>query len=359
MQAIDFEELYVGFVEKTRKSNYQNSGSVSLKDLKSGQTKDFEFECECDLPGAFEMAKALGMPIGFLQMDEKDIFIGSFVWAAKDPMNEVEGGVEVTIDVPANVKYLVDKTNPDFEQIKSDVEDSIKNKTKYWFSIVHIDDETPRIVKVTDYTPLSTCDQSFESTEFDEASASVYTSIDAQDIFDFLIDNSVTSANQSPSLIPYGFLLDGCGARAHKAADLLSKHRNIETEKIWLFGKAGYSLKKVETDQFPGCSVEWGFHVANAVFTDNGYIILDPSLFNGPVSLSTWRQKLDNGHTLMYKTSRQVFDIRAHHCHLDSDPQFARTNRDLEIYTINLILQWYYFGFPPYSCHCEPSVQTS
>ena len=375
MRNIDFEKLFIGTVGKVKKPDYQNSesteltrsagkpkhqnaGSVGLKKLQSGEIQDFEFDSECDLPAVFEMAKSLGMPIGFLPLGEKGVFIGSFIWRAKEPLRDVADGFEVTIDNVSSTKYLVHETNPEFEQIKSDVQDSIENKTRYWFSIIDVEGETPQVVKLTPYAPPPECDYEFESMEFDQSNTGLFSGDDAQDLFDFLQDNSVTAANQSPSLIPYSFVLDGCRERAHKAADMMLQHKKMETEKVWLRAKTGYMLKKVETDRYPSCAVEWDYHVANAVFTGNGYLVLDPSLFSRPVSLSTWRQKLDSGHTLLYKTSWQVFDIRASHCRLDSDPQLVRTNRNLDMYTINLILQWYYFGFPPYSC-CQSTVQST
>ncbi|HJV39878.1 MAG TPA: protein-glutamine glutaminase family protein [Geothrix sp.] len=88
--------------------------------------------------------------------------------------------------------------------------------------------------------------------------------------------------------IPYGFLLDGSYARAHKMVRLLDG-RGVTAAKAWVEGELF-----VDSQRFG--EVGLSYHVAPVVFVREGKTptaqVLDPSLFDRPVPYATWKARL-------------------------------------------------------------------
>ena len=87
--------------------------------------------------------------------------------------------------------------------------------------------------------------------------------------------------------IPFGYLEDGCQARAHIIADRLEK-MGVKTEKVWMAG----DLTPVKDPKIP-----WRFHVAVVIQVKNsdGVLekhVIDPSLASRPVSVEKWASLL-------------------------------------------------------------------
>jgi hypothetical protein len=108
--------------------------------------------------------------------------------------------------------------------------------------------------------------------------------------------------------IPYGFLLDGNYARAHKMVRIL-EDRGVTAAKAWVEGELFVDSKRFG-------EVGLSYHVAPVVFVREGKVpaaqVLDPSLFDRPVSYATWKAKLvAKGKaklTRAYFTSRFAYD---------------------------------------------------
>ncbi len=114
----------------------------------------------------------------------------------------------------------------------------------------------------------------------------------AGDMFDYLqsLDSNEENLDSAGS-IPYRFPDVGCEARAHLACRLLEEHPEFQSYSNSLF--------KVFADGYPGgfCSpnyteesLSFVYHVAPAVVISEAweYAILDPTLFDRPVSLDEW-----------------------------------------------------------------------
>lgn len=93
--------------------------------------------------------------------------------------------------------------------------------------------------------------------------------------------------------IPFNFVSDGCYARAHKMRQILN-NAGYECQKYFIHGN-------LAAQRTPGtCCVQWVYHVAPLVTVmvadpmTQDYI-LDPSLFNHPVSIHEWKQKCTSG----------------------------------------------------------------
>lgn len=86
--------------------------------------------------------------------------------------------------------------------------------------------------------------------------------------------------------IAWKYKYDGCYARAHLMARMFEAE-GVRTDKVWIKG----DLYVPETD------IRWNFHVAPIVYVDDGKggnkkMVIDPSLFDKPVTVEEWDQRM-------------------------------------------------------------------
>lgn len=105
-----------------------------------------------------------------------------------------------------------------------------------------------------------------------------------------------------PNCITFQYVIDGCYARAHKMRQMLSQKFGYCCEKVFSFANSGNATLAVKADKWGGCCVQWWYHVAplfrvNVKFGGFSYqicYVIDPGMFNTPVTLSTWLQAQKN-----------------------------------------------------------------
>lgn len=102
--------------------------------------------------------------------------------------------------------------------------------------------------------------------------------------------------------IAWNYKPDGCYARAHLMARRFEAI-GVHVDKAWL--KGDLTAPKSSDDEY---QVRWGFHVAPIVYVkgEDGAMekmVIDPSTFDGPVSLETWTQSLANSSDKTEETS--------------------------------------------------------
>lgn len=89
--------------------------------------------------------------------------------------------------------------------------------------------------------------------------------------------------------IAFGFVQDGCYARAHLMIERM-RRLGFEPVRVWTFAN-GEDLH-VKTNRHPKGFVQWWYHVAPALpVLSQGkiiYLVIDPSLFNRTVHLDDW-----------------------------------------------------------------------
>ncbi len=102
------------------------------------------------------------------------------------------------------------------------------------------------------------------------------------DVFDDIVNNLD---------LPFHYIKNGCEARAH----LMCEHfiaKNIEVKKAWIYPNKDrrpcFLAGRVKNKSFG-----WNYHVAPVVNVELGGgliepMIIDPAMFNGPVSLKKW-----------------------------------------------------------------------
>lgn len=113
----------------------------------------------------------------------------------------------------------------------------------------------------------------------------------AQEFFEQFRNASCDIILQCPCL-PFQYAADGCHARAHYMRKLMAD-AGYDCKKIFLWATSG----SLQADTKAGCCAAWGWHVAPLVKVKTGTfssrnMVIDPSLFDGPVSIETWRESM-------------------------------------------------------------------
>jgi len=103
-----------------------------------------------------------------------------------------------------------------------------------------------------------------------------------------------------------GFAADGCYARTHLMVQRLLDQR-LAPVKVWAFAASAADLLWIAAPHHPDGRVQWGYHVAPVLMVHgpNGVtreMVLDPLLFDCPVTLEEWRNALHDAPTLVRTT---------------------------------------------------------
>lgn len=144
--------------------------------------------------------------------------------------------------------------------------------------------------------------------------------------------------------IPFQYVPDGCFARAHKMRYIIEKKFRYCSQKVFSYGYVGNDELAVLANKWGGCCIGWWYHVAPLInvkmyFHGVPYTIayvIDPSMFNGPVLLSTWLAAQEN------KTCNQFAHVSSYSIQPSSaytpsyppgsyatDPNYTATNAKL------------------------------
>lgn len=134
----------------------------------------------------------------------------------------------------------------------------------------------------------------------------------AKSIFDFCAAQSchLPGPPAISHCIPFQYAWDGCYARAHKMRQIIEDRYGYCCEKVFSFANQGFDRLAVRADKWGGCCVDWWYHVAplvrvrvrlglrfpSARFTIELVLalVIDPSMFDKPVLLSTWLMAQEN-----------------------------------------------------------------
>lgn len=170
----------------------------------------------------------------------------------------------------------------------------------------------------------------------------------AQDVFDQMGATSCAPLTVPPPCIPFLYPDDGCWARAHEMARLMIA-LGLSPRKVWIQG-----WLHTPTRNNPFCFVNWGWHVAPTLcvrrpwswrwwFWGTQKMVIDPSLFTTPVSVSQWKSvQGDPAATLTYTDASDYLWGQ-------TDPGYIKTNDRLAYYRLKLQERAVNSGPPPYA----------
>jgi Glutaminase len=123
----------------------------------------------------------------------------------------------------------------------------------------------------------------------------------AKKIFDYCAKQSchLPGPKDISPCIPFQFVIDGCYARAHKMRKIITTKYRYCCEKVFSFANHNNDTLAVRADKWGGCCVTWWYHVAPLIRVRLGRmavlaLVIDPSMFDKPVLLSTWLAAQEN-----------------------------------------------------------------
>lgn len=172
----------------------------------------------------------------------------------------------------------------------------------------------------------------------------------AKQIFDYCAAQAcVPGPAPVPPCIPFQYVRDGCHARAHQMRKLINGKFRVCVEKVFSVANSGGDTLRIRADKVGGCCVAWWFHVApllrvkvkirNCTFTLA--MVIDPSMFDKPVLLSTWLAAQENAtcgsnaHVSMYTIQPWTAYTPANFAAtaFTTDPNYTATNATLANYS--------------------------
>lgn len=126
----------------------------------------------------------------------------------------------------------------------------------------------------------------------------------AKEIFDFCAKQSchLPGPYDISPCIPFQYVIDGCYARAHKMRWIITNKYKYCCEKVFSFANQNSDHLAVKADKWGGCCIGWWYHVAPLIrvkvkfgsFSFTLAYVIDPSMFDKPVLLSTWLSAQEN-----------------------------------------------------------------
>lgn len=168
----------------------------------------------------------------------------------------------------------------------------------------------------------------------------------AQSVFDFCAAQSCNLPGPFAinPCIPFQYVVDGCYARAHKMRWILENRYNYCNYKVFSFANQNNDVLAVKANKWGGCCVSWWYHVAPLVYIKQGSTnvayVIDPGMFNSPVTLSTWLQAQAttscNGRarvsTYSIQPSSAYTPANYAGTSFTTDPNYTATNNTLILY---------------------------
>lgn len=167
----------------------------------------------------------------------------------------------------------------------------------------------------------------------------------AQQVFDAMSATSCDPLTVPAPCIPFLYPDDGCWARAHEMCRLIIG-MGLAPKKVWIQGSL-----YVSTRNNPNCYVQWGWHVAPTLcvrgpgFWRTQPMVIDPSLFQSPVSRATWKGVQGDPAASLTDTGASIYYLWGS----VTDPTYTQTNYYLAFYRLQLQNRAVQDGPPPYA----------
>lgn len=150
--------------------------------------------------------------------------------------------------------------------------------------------------------------------------------------------------NPSGSCIPFKYPDDGCWGRASAMARVIAG-AGVAVKKAWTYGNL-----YANTANNPACKVTWGYHVAPVIQVGSTQYIIDPSMFNGPVTLAQWKSAQHDPNIQSEITDAKVFQTaKVTKGAASYDPNYSQTATVISTYQGILRQRVQQQGPPPYA----------
>jgi hypothetical protein len=260
-----------------------------------------------------------------------------------EKITPVMADMEVEL-VISQAKHFLRRANPDFEQLLETLERARANKTLV--AVTETEDHS-----IIDVRPLpgASVTAGREATPEAPAGPSPAVSVtlaQAQQMFDLVSPKICCPASASVPCIPFNYPDDGCWGRAHEMCRLMIA-AGITPNKVWIFGNL-----RAASQNNPSCQVFWGWHVAPTLSVGPETYVIDPSLFNGPVTQATWAGVQGDPSPTLIPSPASTFWRNQNPTSAITDPTYSQTNTVLTTYRNALRLRATSASGPPPYANC-------
>ena len=170
----------------------------------------------------------------------------------------------------------------------------------------------------------------------------------AQQMFDLVSPQVCCPATAAAPCIPFNYPDDGCWGRAHEMCRLMIA-AGITPDKVWIFGNL-----RAPSQNNPACQVLWGWHVAPTLSVGAQTYVIDPSLFNNPVTQATWAGVQGDPNPTLIPSPASTFWRNQNPASAITDPAYTQTNTVLATYRNMLRLRAVSAVGPPPYPNCIP-----
>ena len=123
----------------------------------------------------------------------------------------------------------------------------------------------------------------------------------------------------------------------------------ITPDKVWIFGNL-----RAASQNNPNCQVLWGWHVAPTLSVGTQTYVIDPALFNGPVTQATWAGVQGDPNPTLIPSPASTFWRNRNPSSAITDPTYTQTNSVLTTYRNSLRVRATGAAGPPPYPNCIP-----
>jgi len=252
--------------------------------------------------------------------------------------------VEVEL-VISHAKHFLRRANPDFDQLLQTLEHARVNKTLV--AVTETADHDIIDVRPLPGASITAREGEPEAGRRPSPPVSV-TLAQAQQMFDLVSPKVCCPASAAAPCIPFNYPDDGCWGRAHEMCRLMIA-AGVTPNKVWIFGNL-----RAASQNNPNCQVFWGWHVAPTLSVGGQTYVIDPSLFNGPVTQATWAGVQGDPSPTLIPSPASTFWRNQNPSSAITDPAYTQTNNVLTTYRNALRVRSVGPSGPPPYPNCIP-----
>jgi len=260
----------------------------------------------------------------------------------------------------SSARHILNRSIPDFNEILKTLRTAKENKTL----MIVTETDKHEIIDVRPFPaefkpptpptppqPLPTPPKKIFKFWWPFGCANAITEQQALAMFNMVSATTCDPLAVPPPCIPFLYPDDGCWGRAHEMYRLML-NGGVVSKKVWIYGSL-----HVNTKNNPNCQVFWGWHVAPTVCVKGSYWlgwlfrkekVIDPSLFTGPVSKSTWKSVQGDPNAQLVGTDGSIY-YHSYGGYNETDPTYSKTAQVLATYRLQLKNRSLQFGPPPYA----------
>jgi hypothetical protein len=255
------------------------------------------------------------------------------------------GELDVELEISSS-RHLLRPDNPDFQQLVKALRDAQSSRA----SVIVTETDEHEIIDVRKALNRYASPALVAPSPLPTVPLGAVSPDQARKWFNLVNDQSCTPRTAPPPCIPFLYPDDGCWGRAHRMCQLMIADR-AQPAKVWIYGKL-----LVRTRNNPRCQVRWGWHVAPTLEVNVGgkteRHVIDPSLFDAPVSENAWKEVQGDPHASLVQTDASIF-LRSSGGETETDSDYKKTEEVLRYYRLKLKERSASdYGPPPYA-HCS------